>query len=136
MLVHGAAVRAPAPRPTRVLGQQRSVLRDRGCARAGLRPHLEQGDDFGFVDLLVDDLTARATIDSAGMCWSNHEHRTAETDLEPQAGWAMGNAGIVREPLRYARLVDGSAPGYAVHWPDHPGTDDPHRAAASGADRE
>lgn len=92
---------------------------------------LEQGDDFGFADLLVDDLTARATIDSAGVCWSNHEHRT-ETDLEPQAGWAMGNAGIVRELLRYARLVDGSASGYAVPWPDHPGTDDPHRAAASG----
>jgi hypothetical protein len=32
----------------------------------------------------------------------------------------MGNAGIVRELLRYSRLVAGGATGYAVPWPDHP----------------
>lgn len=94
---------------------------------------VERGDDFRFADLLVDDLTGRATIDSAGVRWSHDEHRTTPSDREPQAGWAMGNAGIVRELLRYARLVDGGASGYAVPWPDHPGTDEPHHATASGA---
>jgi hypothetical protein len=32
----------------------------------------------------------------------------------------MGNAGIIRELLRYARLRDGQDPGYAIGWPDHP----------------
>jgi hypothetical protein len=31
----------------------------------------------------------------------------------------MGNAGIIRELLRYARLRDGHDPGYAIAWPDH-----------------
>lgn len=34
----------------------------------------------------------------------------------------MGNAGIIRELLRYARLSEGHADGYAVPWPDHPVT--------------
>ena len=34
--------------------------------------------------------------------------------------WAMGNAGIVRELLRYARLRDSATTTYAVQWPDHP----------------
>ncbi len=32
----------------------------------------------------------------------------------------MGNAGIVREILRYARLREGGAGDYAIQWPDHP----------------
>jgi hypothetical protein len=32
----------------------------------------------------------------------------------------MGNAGIVRELLRFARAVAGTDPAYAVPWPDHP----------------
>lgn len=32
----------------------------------------------------------------------------------------MGNAGIVRELLRYARLRRGGAPAYAFTWPDQP----------------
>jgi hypothetical protein len=38
------------------------------------------------------------------------------------ANWAHGNAGIIRELLRYARIRSGSAgPGswYAVAMPDH-----------------
>jgi hypothetical protein len=31
----------------------------------------------------------------------------------------MGNAGIIREVLRYARVRSGRDPGYAVTWPDH-----------------
>ena len=80
----------------------------------------ERGDDFGFADVLVDDLTARATIDDTGARWSNYEHRATPSDLEPRAGWAMGNAGIIRELLRYARLTESAATGYAVPWPDHP----------------
>jgi len=80
----------------------------------------ERGDDFGFSNVLVDDLTARTTVDDKGVRWSNYEHRTTPGDLEPRAGWAMGNAGIIRELLRYARLSEGNAAGYAVPWPDHP----------------
>jgi hypothetical protein len=31
----------------------------------------------------------------------------------------MGNAGIVRELLRYARVTAGRESTYAVPWPDH-----------------
>ncbi len=85
---------------------------------------VERSDAFDFSNVLVDDLTARATVDEAGARWSNYEHRAASSDLEPSAGWAMGNAGIIRELLRYARLSEGGAAGYAVAWPDHPATAD------------
>ena len=81
---------------------------------------VERGDDTAFADVLVDDLMAHAIVDEAGVRWSNHEHRATPSDLPPRAGWAMGNAGIVRELLRYSRLVAGGATGYAVPWPDHP----------------
>jgi hypothetical protein len=32
----------------------------------------------------------------------------------------MGNAGIVRELLRYTRIIEGRDPSYAVAWPDQP----------------
>lgn len=83
---------------------------------------VERGDGFDFADVLVDDLAARATADEAGVRWSNHEHRATPPDLEPRHGWAMGNAGILRELLRYARLNDGGFDGYAIPWPDHPVT--------------
>ncbi len=81
---------------------------------------VERGDDFTFADVLVDDLTTRATIDEVGARWSNYERRATPPGLEPLSGWAMGNAGIVRELLRYARLNDGGFDSYAVQWPDHP----------------
>ncbi len=84
---------------------------------------VEHGDDFGFANELVDDLTRRATVDDAGARWSNYEHRASPSDLAPRVGWAMGNAGILRELLRYLRLCAGDpAAGYAVPWPDHPVT--------------
>lgn len=81
---------------------------------------VESGDGFGFADGLVDDLVARSTRDGAGARWSNHEHRRQPPDLDPRPGWAMGNAGIVRELLRYARLCRGLPGEYAVAWPEHP----------------
>ncbi len=83
---------------------------------------VECGDTLEFSNVLVDDLAARAIADDAGARWSNHEHRAVPGDLEPRAGWAMGNAGIIRELLRYARLSEGGAAGYAISWPDHPVT--------------
>ena len=76
--------------------------------------------DLTFARVLVDDLAARATVDPAGARWSNHEHRVTPSELSPRRGWAMGNAGIVRELLRHVRLTDGRDPAYAVAWPDHP----------------
>ena len=85
------------------------------CDRAA-----ETGDGLGFATVLVTDLAVRATVDPAGARWSNVEHRAADPVLEPRQGWAMGNAGIVRELLRFARLEDGRDPSYAFPWPAQP----------------
>ena len=76
--------------------------------------------DLSFAGILVDDLRARATVDAAGARWSNHEHRVTPSDLAPEPGWAMGNVGIARELLRYARTAAGEPSGYVVDWPDRP----------------
>lgn len=93
---------------------------------------VERGDDFGFADTLVTDLLERVIGDDAGARWSNTEHRADPPDLPPQPGWAMGNAGILRELLRYVRLRRGAGcarggtdhdsgqAGYAIQWPDQP----------------
>jgi hypothetical protein len=86
---------------------------------------VERGDGFGFADELVGDLATRAIVDEAGARWSNNEHRATPSDLAPRAGWAMGNAGILRELLRYVRLGEGGDAGYAAPWPDHPVTMSP-----------
>lgn len=79
---------------------------------------VERGDDLGFANVLVGDLLARATVDDDGARWSNHEHRTDPPELQPLPGWAMGNAGILRELLRYVRLRREAGAGYAIQWPD------------------
>ena len=76
-------------------------------------------DTSGFADLLVDDLIERATVDGSGARWSNYEHTATPGDLEPYTGLAHGNAGIIRELLRYARLRNAGDPAYAVALPDH-----------------
>ncbi|HZA16243.1 MAG TPA: hypothetical protein VE645_05000 [Pseudonocardiaceae bacterium] len=38
----------------------------------------------------------------------------------------MGNAGIVRELLRFVRATTGTDPDYAVPWPDHPAAGTAH----------
>jgi hypothetical protein len=80
----------------------------------------EQGDSPEFAQLLVADIAAHATRDAEGARWSNVEHRADPSDLEPETGWAMGNAGIVRELLRFVRIVRGGEPDYAFTWPDQP----------------
>ncbi len=95
------------------------------CGTAGVLAlacdrHVENGDGLDFANVLVADLKSRATADADGVRWSNVEHRATPGTLEPLTGWAMGNAGIVRELLRFARAGTGRDPGYAVTWPDHP----------------
>ncbi|MER7838651.1 lanthionine synthetase LanC family protein [Streptomyces sp. NPDC096040] len=80
----------------------------------------EQQDPYDFAHVLVADLAARAIRDQHGARWSNVEHRATPSDLEPRTGWAMGNAGIVRELLRFVRLSRGGDPRYALAWPDQP----------------
>ncbi|MGW1744213.1 lanthionine synthetase LanC family protein [Streptomyces sp. NPDC002092] len=80
----------------------------------------EQDDGDGFAHVLVADLAARATRDRDGTRWSNVEHRATPSVLEPRTGWAMGNAGIVRELLRFVRICRGGDPTYAFGWPDQP----------------
>ncbi|MFJ9537114.1 lanthionine synthetase LanC family protein [Streptomyces sp. NPDC101225] len=84
----------------------------------------EQQDPYDFAHVLVADLAARAIRDRDGARWSNFEHRAAEGDLEPCTGWAMGNSGIVRELLRFARLSRGGDSRYAFPWPDQPQVSD------------
>ena len=81
---------------------------------------VENGDGLAFADLLVADLGRRASVDAAGARWSNVEYRVSPSELEPRPGWAMGNAGLVRELLRHARITAGRDPSYAVQWPDQP----------------
>ncbi len=97
----------------------------RCCGTAGVLAlacdrHIEQAQPLEFANLLVNDLITRATVDADGVRWSNHEHRVTPSTLEPRIGWAMGNAGIVRELLRFARVAGGADSAYAVPWPDHP----------------
>ncbi|GCB44991.1 hypothetical protein SNL152K_2281 [Streptomyces sp. NL15-2K] len=80
----------------------------------------EQDDGHDFARILVADLADRAIRDAEGARWSNVEHRVTPSDLEPCSGWAMGNAGIARELLRFVRLNRGGAPDYAFAWPDQP----------------
>ena len=96
----------------------------RCCGTAGVLAlacdrQAEQGDGLPFADTLAADIAARAATDDGGTCWSNYEHRVTPPQLAPRTGWAMGNAGIIRELLRYARIRGGRDPGYAVTWPDH-----------------
>lgn len=89
----------------------------RCCGTAGVLAFAcDRDDGQEFAQKLVDDLTAHAIIDAQGVRWSNYEHRN-DTDLEPQPGWAMGNAGIVRELLRFVRIGRGDDPTYLVDWP-------------------
>jgi len=97
----------------------------RCCGTAGVLAlacdrYAEGRGDLDFAGLLVNDLARLATVDGDGARWSNHEHRVTPSTLEPRTGWAMGNAGIVRELLRFGRAAAGRDPPYAVTWPDHP----------------
>jgi hypothetical protein len=96
----------------------------RCCGTAGVLAlacdlYVELDVDLAFANVLVDDIAGRATVDDDGARWSNREHRAMPSALEPRTGWAMGNAGIARELLRFARLTSGGDPAYAVTWPDH-----------------
>lgn len=101
----------------------------RCCGTAGVLAlagdrQLDRSGGRAFADALVADLAARATVDDTGAPWHDHdhdhEHRATPPTLPPRCGWATGNAGIVRELMRHARIVDGrAATGYAVAWPDH-----------------
>ncbi len=98
----------------------------RCCGTAGVLAlacdrHVERAEELGFAGVLVEDLAARATADADGVRWSNHEHRATPSTLDPRTGWAMGNAGVIRELLRFARASTGRETAYAVPWPDHPG---------------
>ena len=73
-----------------------------------------------FADTLVADLQLRATVDANGARWSNVEFRNQPPELAPQPGWAHGNAGIIRELLRYSGTAHGVPPAYRVPWPDQP----------------
>jgi hypothetical protein len=90
----------------------------RCCGTAGVLALASDLGDLDFGRVLVADLAARATRTADGVSWSNFEHRRTPSDLAPEPGWAMGNAGIARELLRFDRLTVGGRPDYYVTWPD------------------
>jgi Lanthionine synthetase C-like protein len=90
--------------------------------------------NLDFADTLVADLRLRATVDPEGASWSNVEYRNQPAELEPQPGWAHGNAGIIRELIRYSGSVDGVPPDYHIPWPDQP-AQKPIADAATERDR-
>jgi hypothetical protein len=123
------------------------------CGTAGVLAlacdrHVERAESLDFAGVLAADIAARATVDGDGARWSNVEHRATPSDLAPRTGWSMGNAGIIRELLRFARATAGASanasanasasasanagaeagananasadPAYAVSWPGHP----------------
>jgi hypothetical protein len=90
----------------------------RCCGTAGVLALACDLGDLDFGRVLVDDLRSRARVDGSGACWSNYEHRVTPSDLPPEPGWAMGNAGIARELLRYERLLTAGRRDYYVRWPD------------------
>lgn len=99
----------------------------RCCGTAGVLAlacdrYVERDHDLDFARVLVNDICRRATLDSEGARWSNVEHRVTPSELEPRTGWAMGNAGIIRELLRFVRIGDGRSSDYFVLWPDQPAT--------------
>lgn len=101
----------------------------RCCGTAGVLAlacdRFAQGrNDHAFAEVLVQDLVTRATRDKDGARWSNVEHRAAPSDLAPRTGWASGNAGIVRELLRYCRCARGDETSYAATVPDQPNVGD------------
>ncbi|MFG2434615.1 hypothetical protein [Streptomyces sp. NPDC048508] len=81
--------------------------------------HVEHGDGSTFADILVADLASRATTDADGIRWSNIEHRETPSILPCTTGWAMGNAGVIRELLRHARITANKDPRYTAPFPDH-----------------
>jgi hypothetical protein len=90
----------------------------RCCGTAGVLALACDLGDLDFGRVLVDDLAARARPEASGVSWSNFEHRVTPSDLPPEPGWAMGNAGVARELLRYDRLLTGGRRDYYVPWPD------------------
>ena len=95
----------------------------RCCGTAGVLAlacdrHVEGADWLDFAHVLMADLAARATVDADGARWSNVEHRNNTGELDPHTGWAHGNAGIIPELLRYARIGAGRDSAYAVAMPD------------------
>jgi lantibiotic modifying enzyme len=85
--------------------------------------------DLDFANTLVADIQMRATLDAGGARWSNQEYRNQPPELEAQTGWAHGNAGIIRELLRYSGSDDGVPPDYRIPWPDQPVREHVTRAA-------
>jgi hypothetical protein len=59
-------------------------------------------------------------VNTRGARWSNYKPRATPGTLAPRTGWAMGNAGIIRELLRYARIRGADDPAYAIAWADQP----------------
>lgn len=109
----------------------------RCCGTAGVLAlacdrEVESGGGRAFADVLVADIAQRATVDAAGARWSNYEHRARPPALEPRPGWSMGNAGLIRELLRHARIANGRDPSYAIQWPDQPAARPAARPAREG----
>ena len=97
----------------------------RCCGSAGVAEYLldlhtwrEEQDDLDFAVTMVDDLLDRATVDDAGMRWSNVEWRADPPVLPAETSLYQGASGIGLTLLRLARHLD--ADRSTVQWPHAP----------------
>jgi hypothetical protein len=97
----------------------------RCCGTAGVLAlacdrQVERGDGRDFAD--SSSPTSRPARRPMPRASAGPTSNTRDTpsDLAPATGWAMGNAGIIRELLRHARITANRDPQYAIPFPDHP----------------
>lgn len=97
----------------------------RCCGSAGVAEYFldlhtwrAEPDDLAFAVLMVDDLLDRATVDEAGMRWSNYEFRKTPPELPPETGLYQGASGIGSTLLRLSRHLGGDRT--VLRWPCAP----------------
>ncbi|HUZ57030.1 MAG TPA: lanthionine synthetase LanC family protein [Streptosporangiaceae bacterium] len=93
-----------------------------GVGEMALDRYQETGDAdwLGWAVTLAQDVLNRRIADESGVRWSHTEHRLDPPDLEPDAGWMQGAAGIASWLLRLARVGEEGVGATKLWWPDHP----------------
>lgn len=84
----------------------------------GLHRRTDAAPDLAFARLLADDIVSHATVDDAGVRWSNLEHRAPNPVLPAEPGLMQGAAGIAQLLFELDRFVNGD--GSYRRWPDNP----------------
>lgn len=100
------------------LGEMDVIAHSAGCAVAFLAAAAHP-DRVSRLVLLTPSTRALEMTDTDEE-WESQQAKRRDEPWFTDA--VLGNAGIIRELMRYVRLNKGDSDGYAVQWPDHPGT--------------